>query len=158
MVIYTIGYGNRAIGDFIELLRRFGVQTLVDTRSVPYSRFRPAYRRKALEQHLTEAGISYLYLGDELGGKLVDPNCVVDGAVDLDCLMAKESFRAALAQVEDGARGGETLALMCAELRPESCHRAWMLAPLLIRNNLEVLHISETGSLKSQDDVTGFFA
>jgi uncharacterized protein (DUF488 family) len=156
MVVYTIGYGNRAIGDFIELLRRYGVQTLVDARSVPYSRFRPAFRRKALEQHLTEAGIGYVYLGDELGGKLVDPNCVIDGAVDLDCLMAKESFRAALAQVEDGARRGETLALMCAELKPENCHRTWMLAPLLIKNGFEILHISETGSLKSHPDVIGF--
>jgi uncharacterized protein (DUF488 family) len=153
MIIYTIGYGNRAIGDFIDLLRRYGVQVLVDTRSVPYSRFRPAFRKNTLQQHLLEAGITYHYMGDELGGKLVDPRCIVDGVVDLECLMAKDSFRAALSQVEQAAREGEIQALMCAELRPENCHRAWMLAPLLLRTGLEVLHISETGDLKTQAEV-----
>jgi uncharacterized protein (DUF488 family) len=151
MDIYTIGYGNRAIGDFIDLLRRYGVQTLVDTRSVPYSRFRPSFRKSALQQHLTEAGIEYHYLGAELGGKHVDPDCIHDGAVDLDCLLAKPPFRAALDEVEQSARGGAVLALMCAELRPEACHRAWMLAPLLLRRGLNVLHIDETGSLKTQE-------
>lgn len=157
MTIYTIGYGNRPIADFLSLLRHYGVQTLVDTRSLPYSRFRPDFRKKALQEHLEKAGFEYRFLGDALGGKRIDPDCLVDGKVDLACLSSKETFRAALSQVEEMARSDQTLVLMCAEQRPENCHRVWMLAPLLLADGLEVLHIDETGGLKTQTEVAGWF-
>jgi uncharacterized protein (DUF488 family) len=156
MKIYTIGYGNRAIGDFLDLLRRYGIQTLVDTRSIPYSRFRPAYRKQAFAQSLSEASFEYLYLGDALGGKLVPDECKVNGVIDLDLLAEHAEFKAALAQVQERVRQGHVLALMCAELRPDACHRAWMLGKLLHERGFEVLHIDERGDLKTQVDVMGF--
>jgi uncharacterized protein (DUF488 family) len=155
--IYTIGYGNRSIGDFIDLLRHYGVDLLADSRSAPTSRFQVNFRKKALQAHLEEAGISYLYLGDALGGKRVDPDCQVDGKIDLDCLWAKESFRAGLAQIAQAAQAGRGVALMCAELRPEQCHRAWMLAPPLEKEGFAVLHIDERGGLKTTGEVLGWF-
>jgi uncharacterized protein (DUF488 family) len=157
MELYTIGYGNRAIGDFIDLLRRYGVEVLVDTRSIPYSRFRPDFRKKALQQHLEAAGIGYLYLGDALGGKHVPEDCIVNGKVDLERLSENLEFQTALAQVEAMARAGQSLVLMCAELRPENCHRTWMLAPVLHTRGLSVRHIDERGDLKTQEEVLGWF-
>lgn len=157
MVIYTIGYGNRLIGDFVDLLKQYSIQLLVDTRSVPYSRFQTNFRKQALQKHLEAAGIEYLYLGEVLGGKKVEPDCLVDGKPNLDCLMQKESFRGGIEQVEAHRRGGVTLALMCAELRPESCHRVWLLTPPLEAHGLEVLHIDEHGGLKTTEIVSGWF-
>ncbi len=155
MPVYTIGYGNRAIGDFLNLLGRYGVEYLIDTRSLPYSRFRPDFRKKALQEHLEKAGLKYVYLGDALGGKRVDPDCIVDGKLDLARLYEKESFQRALMEVEAIARQGSGLALMCAELRPENCHRSWMLTPPLQEQGFEVLHIDEHGALKTQQEVRG---
>ena len=157
MPVFTIGYGNRPITDFLDLLRHYGVQVLVDTRSLPYSRFRPDFRKKVFQEHLERAGFAYLYLGEALGGKRVDPDCLVNGKVDLERLYAKEAFRAAISQVEDAARQGTVLALMCAEQRPEQCHRVWMLAPALIAGGFEVLHIDEKGGLKTHEEVAGWF-
>ncbi len=157
MLIYTIGYGNRTIGDFLHLLRRYGIECLVDTRSLPYSRFRPDFRKKALQEHLESAGFRYLYLGDALGGKRVDPDCLVKGELQLPLLYKKETFQTALRQVEDLAGQGIRLALMCAELRPEKCHRSWMLTPPLQDHGFEVLHVTENGDLKSQEEVRGWF-
>lgn len=154
MEIYTIGYGNRAISDFIGLLKRYGIQALIDSRSLPYSRFRPDYRKKLFQQHLENAGIEYRYMGDALGGKLLDPQYVVDGKVDLERLQEREDVRAALDQMDASVRAGELLAMMCAELRPEQCHRAWMLAPMMLERGIEVLHIDEHGALKTQDQLT----
>lgn len=153
MSIYTIGYGNRPITDFLDLLKRYAIQYLVDTRSIPYSRFRPAYRKKALAEHLDGAGIGYLWLGDVLGGKLLDPQYLVNGHLDLERFATREDVHAALDRIENGFRQGHRLALMCAELRPENCHRAWMLAPLLLARGLEVLHIDEKGELKTQSEL-----
>ncbi len=157
MLIYTIGYGNRAIGDFLDLLRRYKIDCLVDTRSLPYSRFRPDFRKKALQEHLENAGIRYLYLGDALGGKRVDPDCFVNGELQLTLLYQKEAFQTALQQVENLANRGVHPALMCAELRPEKCHRSWMLTPPLQDHGFEVLHITEAGDLKTQEEVRGWF-
>ena len=57
--IYTIGYGNRSISDFIQILKDNQIQVVVDVRSVPYSRYRPAFNSKALAKNLTDAGIGY---------------------------------------------------------------------------------------------------
>jgi len=156
MLIYTIGYGNRAIGDFLDLLNRYGIDCLIDTRSLPYSRFRPDFRKKAFQEHLERAGFTYLYLGDALGGKRIDPQCYVNGALDLTLLYALDTFQLALRQVEEAALQGKQLALMCAELRPENCHRSWMLTPPLQEHGFEVLHIDEHGALKTQQEVRGW--
>lgn len=162
MVIYTIGYGNRPINVCIDLLRRYSIGCLVDARSVPASRFRPDYRKKALQQHLEAAGIEYWWVGDALGGKWADPSCMVDGKIDLQRLAAFPAFRGAAdavaARASAGYAAGRALALMCSELRPENCHRAWMLAPQMEERGLEVLHIDEHGALKTQAEVRGLFA
>lgn len=157
MDVFTIGYGNRAIGDFLELLRRYGIETLVDTRSIPYSRFRPDFRKQALQKHLEEAGLLYLYMGDALGGKRVPDECMVNGKVDLRLLAENVEFKTALAQVETMIRANQVLALMCAEQKPENCHRAWMLGVLLHERGFSVLHIDERGELKTQEEVVGWF-
>lgn len=147
MPVYTIGYGNRSIADFLALLRHYGIDLLVDTRSVPYSRFRPDYRKQAFEAHLRAAGFDYRYLGDVLGGKHVDPAALVDGQLDLPRLYALPAFRAGLDEIEAAVQAGRTPAIMCAEQKPEACHRYWMLTPPLQQRGLEVLHIDEKGAL-----------
>jgi len=157
MQIFTIGYGNRPIGDFLNLLRHYSINLLVDVRSIPYSRFQVNFRKQALQKHLESVGIGYLYLGEALGGKKVDPDCLVNGKPDLDCLLKKEPFLHALDQVAAQCGSGVHLALMCAELRPENCHRNWMLAPPLEARGFELLHIDEHGGLKTTGEVNGWF-
>ncbi len=157
MRIYTIGYGNRPIDDFLNLLHHYSIQLLVDTRSIPYSRFQVNFRKQMLQKHLEGAGLGYLYLGEALGGKKVAPDCLVNGKPDLSCLLQKESFVSGVDQVVAQSSRGVSLALMCAELRPENCHRAWILAPALEARGVEVLHIDERGSLKTTREVTGWF-
>ena len=57
--LYTIGYGNRKIEDFIMLLKKYEIKLLVDIRSMPYSRFRPSFNKNVLEQYLVNENIDY---------------------------------------------------------------------------------------------------
>jgi uncharacterized protein (DUF488 family) len=59
--IYTIGYGNRSIGDFIKLLQNYDIKFLVDIRSQPYSRFNPDFSKDSLEKRLKQHLIQYIY-------------------------------------------------------------------------------------------------
>jgi len=45
-VIYTIGHSTRPQEGFIDLLRHYGITTLVDIRSMPRSRHNPQFNRK----------------------------------------------------------------------------------------------------------------
>jgi uncharacterized protein (DUF488 family) len=162
MLIYTIGYGSRSIRNFLDLLRRYRVELLVDTRSAPYSRFQPDFRKHALQAHVEGAGIRYLYLGEALGGRPTDPQCYLTGAdgtrtVDPARVVARPNFITALDQLVAGCQQAVCQALMCAELRPQDCHRSRLLAPQLEARHVEVLHIDEWGELKTQQEVRGWF-
>ncbi|QNU25062.1 DUF488 family protein [Geobacillus zalihae] len=44
--IYTIGYGNRNITDFISILTKYNIQYLVDVRTNPMSSYDPSYKKE----------------------------------------------------------------------------------------------------------------
>src|SRR5512142_2416985 len=66
--IYTIGHSNHPMSRFLALLRQYHIETVVDVRSMPYSRFNFQYRRDTLRQHLEEAHIGYRW-DERLGGR-----------------------------------------------------------------------------------------
>lgn len=77
--IYTIGYGNRSIAEFIDLLQKYHIQYLADIRSRPYSKFNPDFSQAALEQRLKQQRIKYLFFGDTLGGRPEDTRARLSG-------------------------------------------------------------------------------
>lgn len=67
----TIGYATKPIDIYIAQLRQQGVNVVADVRSVPYSKRFFDYHQDALKSHLQSAGIRYVYLGEELGSRLL---------------------------------------------------------------------------------------
>lgn len=56
MIIYTIGYGNRKSKDFISLLKKHGINIVVDVRRFPVSKY-PGFAKEELEKALLKHGI-----------------------------------------------------------------------------------------------------
>lgn len=137
MRLFTVGHSSHDPATFVGLLRAHGVDALADVRSVPYSRRHPQFRRDALAATLKTAGVAYVFLGAELGGKGVwDP--------------ASAAFQAGLDRVRDGMTR-HTVALMCAEKDPLTCHRFGLICRAL-RGEVAIVHILADGSLESQAD------
>lgn len=67
--IFTIGHSNHSLSDFLELLRTYSIQVIVDVRSIPYSRYIPQYNKEKIEAILRNHGFTYLFMGNCLGGK-----------------------------------------------------------------------------------------
>ena len=44
--LYTIGHSNLPEQEFIRLLQKYEVRTLVDVRSTPYSKYNPQFNRE----------------------------------------------------------------------------------------------------------------
>ncbi len=66
--IYTIGHGARKAEDFLALLKRYGIEYLVDVRFQPFSRYHPQFSQQNLKSFLEENGIRYVFMGDTLAG------------------------------------------------------------------------------------------
>src|SRR5258706_8379160 len=70
--LWSIGHSNPPIERFVELLREHEIAALADVRTAPYSRHWPQFNRDELALSLREAGVHYVFLGRELGGKPED--------------------------------------------------------------------------------------
>jgi uncharacterized protein (DUF488 family) len=157
ITIYTIGHSRHPAETFLALLRDAGIQTIVDVRSRPVSRFAPYANRGRLEPLLAESGIAYHYAGDDLGGRPSDPALYKNGVVprgkadylalvDYPAITQLDSFKQEVDRVLEIARGSPT-ALLCSEEDPFICHRHHLIEPAMRDRGVQVLHIRKDGRL-----------
>ncbi|MEW6203265.1 MAG: DUF488 domain-containing protein [bacterium] len=150
MTIYTIGHSNISFESFVELLERHGIQTLVDVRSAPYSRFVEHFNYDYLDIHLPRNNISYEYMGDKLGGR---PRSVRytkgDGTADYEAMAQDETFIEGL-DILCRMADQSVVCLMCSEEDPANCHRSKLVAAQLALRGVDVMHILSDGTLESE--------
>ena len=151
--IYTIGYGNRSIEEFVELLQQYHIKFLADIRSQPHSRFKPEFSKDVLEQQLMQHHIRYIFMGDTLGGRPKDPLCYVDGKVDYARVREKPFYQQGISYLHTAWEKQLHVALMCSEAKPQECHRSKLIGNTLIEQDIEVAHIDETGEIKTQQQI-----
>ena len=148
--IFTIGYGNRSIQAFIQVVKKYEIEIVIDVRTNPFSRYNPDYRLSKFELHLINNDVAYLFLGKELGGKPADQSCYSKGEVDYKKIQNKDFFIEGIEQVIALERGGYRIALMCAEASPLDCHRKALIGDFLNEEGFEVSHIDKDGSILNQ--------
>ena len=147
MKLFSIGHSNAEIGAFVALLQLHGIALLADTRSQPYSRYAPQFGREKLKQALTEAGITYFYLGAQLGGRPADRSFYLsNGKVDYAQLASAPFFLAGLEQLL-GLAEEQRVAFLCSEANYLHCHRYWLITRTLVGRGVEVQHILHSGAL-----------
>jgi uncharacterized protein (DUF488 family) len=151
--VFTIGHSNQTTGQFIDLLRRFSVQAIADTRSLPKSRYATQFDREPLQQALSEIGIRYVYLGRELGGRPRGAEFYDSaGHVLYDRVAASGPFRSGIERLHQGL-GQFNLALLCAEEDPTGCHRRLLVGRVLRDMGVDLLHIRADGRLQTEADL-----
>ena len=147
-MIYTIGHSNHPIDRFIALLQQHGIRAVADVRSTPYSRFNPQFRKERLQAALADAGIRYVFLGEELGARSKDPACYEEGGrVSYVRLAATDLFRRGIERLLTGMQN-HRIAIMCAEREPLDCHRTILVARELEKAGVPVTHILKDGTLE----------
>ena len=146
--ILTVGHSNHSCPRFLELLKDHGVEVVVDARSHPYSKFSPQFDSDAIRKSLMEAGIRYVPLGSQLGGRPKgDEFYDADGHVLYDRVAASASFRHGIDRLKKGV-DGYVVALMCGEENPTGCHRRLLIGRVLMQEGLTVEHIREDGRIQ----------
>ena len=151
--IYTIGYGNRKIDEFLKLLKKYQIQYLIDIRSSPYSKYNPDFSKHRLEAHLSECNVRYVFMGDTLGGRPSVPSCYTDGKADYQKLREEEFYKQGITRLRNAWEQKINVVILCSEAKPEECHRSKLIGETLIECGIDVAHIDENGEIKTQEKV-----
>ena len=152
--VYTIGHSTHDPGAFVGLLQDHEISAIADVRSAPYSRRAPQFSKADLKAWLRDAGVAYVFLGRELGGRSDDDRCMVGNRVDFDRLSETPAFQEGLGRLQKGAEQ-HRIALLCAEGEPLQCHRAVLVARHLEALGLEVAHIHGDSRLEAHAGLEG---
>ena len=149
--LFSVGHSTHSIEDFIALLKGHRIDVVADVRSTPFSKFNPQFNKDHLAGALQKAGIKYAFFGNELGARVDDPSCYVEGKVQYARLATRPEFQNAIARLIKGAVECR-IALMCAEKEPLDCHRTILVSEALKKAGCEVSHIHADGSLETHGD------
>ena len=131
--VWTIGYSNRSVETFLELLAEHKIQVLVDVRSFPTSKIEH-FKREKMERWLADTGIEYVWLGKELGGYRRG---------GYKAHMRTNLFKEGIEKLLTIAQQKRTC-IMCTETNPKYCHRCFISA-YLERKGVTVNHIVAKG-------------
>jgi uncharacterized protein (DUF488 family) len=150
---FTLGHSNHDIDLWLALVRKHGVEVVVDTRSSPYSKYVPQFDKELMQRSLEQSGIRYLFLGAELGGRPANPDYYdAKGRVLYSRLRDDEHFKAAITRLETGIATFRVV-LVCGEENPAHCHRRLLVGRVLIEHGHTMLHIRGDGRLESDEAV-----
>lgn len=136
MRIYTLGTAHRKSYEFTRLLYKFGIQVVFDIRENPQAA-EEHFCRGPLEQLCSSNGVSYVYLGNELGlsqSKSTGQQWLRNEAVQraLAIIAQKVPFR--------------VCCILGSEASPERCPRR-VLAEELARQGIEVVHLLDENTV-----------
>jgi uncharacterized protein (DUF488 family) len=148
--LFTLGHSAMEAPTFVKLLNHFEISLLIDVRSNPRSLRFPHFDREELTATLKLAGIQYLFLGEELGGRPEDLKAYrSDGVVDYRARRSSASFHMGI-DIVVGELEQRNLALMCAEEDPLTCHRFLMICPELVSLGLAPQHVRKGAVIETQ--------
>jgi len=142
--VLSLGHSNAGWDEFHYALDQFDVGCVIDVRSSPRSRWQH-FNKPQLRVRLNQVGISYVYLGDDLGGRPVNgPADYARRRGTADFTMAIDSVLAIAARCRP--------ALLCSERDPLQCHRFLLISRHLHSlPNVRVTHIRHDGTLEAHD-------
>ncbi|RJS74492.1 DUF488 domain-containing protein [Candidatus Bathyarchaeota archaeon] len=154
MHLYTVGHSNRTLHELVSLLKEHQIQAVADVRSWPTSKRNPHFNRQPLREALENEGITYIWLGKELGGYRhkglgsESPNKgwsspgfrnYADHTLTLEF---KEGIQKLLSVAEH-----KRTAYMCAEKFYWRCHRR-IISDYLTAQGHKVTHIVDKGETR----------
>lgn len=123
--LYTIGYQQRSIDDYVHSLASVGVTVVVDVREVAWSN-RREYAKGSLSRHLESSGIRYVHLPTAGNPKRIRAS-VGSRSEQLD--MYAEYLNETGVGIDDlieilESNDTATVAITCYERDAHECHRS----------------------------------
>jgi len=135
--IFTLGHSTLPIASFIAVLEAYGIERLVDIRTIPRSRHNPQFNGTALAGSLKAQRLEYVHM-QALGGlrrprqDSLNTGWRNEGFRGFADYMQTDEFEGALTELIRMSRE-KRVAIMCAEAVPWRCHRSLVADALSVR-------------------------
>ncbi|MEM5834479.1 MAG: DUF488 domain-containing protein [Candidatus Aenigmatarchaeota archaeon] len=144
MKFYTLGHSTRNLEEFLEILKIFKIELVIDVRRFPSSKKFSWFNKENLEKELSKEKIHYLHF-PELGGYRKE---------GYENFSKSKEFSEAIKKLLEIADNKNT-AILCAELLWWRCHRRYI-ANTLAELGHTIIHIfdkEKTQEHKPKDKV-----
>lgn len=152
MDIYTIGHSNYPVEKLIDMLKHYYIDTVVDIRGTPYSKYNVQYNKETIAHTLIEAGFIYIYMAKELAAKRENKvSYNKEGYSDFEKVVKEKDFLNGVDRLKVGCEKGYKIALLGAMQDPIRCHRSILVGRALREHGFNVKHILDDYSLASQE-------
>lgn len=152
MDIYTIGHSNYSMEKLIYMLRYFDINTVVDIRGTPYSKYNTQFDKGVIDYTLTKEGFIYIYMAKELAAKRINKiSYNKEGYSDFEKVVKEEDFKLGIKRLKDGCNKGYKIVLLGAMQDPIRCHRSILVGRELNKEGFNVKHILDDLSIKNQE-------
>lgn len=151
--LYTIGHSNHTFEKFLDLLKKHAIDVLVDVRSQPYSKYTPYFDADVLKKHIPDAGLKYLFMGKELGGRPEGAEYYDgDGRVLYSRMAQSDAFLEGIQRLESGVRAYNVVVL-CSEEDPTGCHRRLLISRVMRERGFRIAHIRGDGRVQTEEEL-----
>jgi uncharacterized protein (DUF488 family) len=151
--IWTIGHSNHPWPVFLGVLVRHRIETVVDVRSSPYSRYASQFNREVLHATLVERAMQYVFLGDLLGGRGDDERFYDDqGRVLYGEVAQSPGFGQGIKRLLAIAAQSRA-AILCGEENPAECHRRLLVGRVLGERGIGVVHLRGDGRAQTEPEL-----
>lgn len=152
--IYTLGHSNYPFNKFIEILKKYNINCVVDIRAIPYSKYNTQYNKEFFQSNLKRLGYTYIYMADEFGAKRKTRKSYnQEGYADFEKVILEDDFKKGIERLKIGCSKGYKIALLGAMQEPIRCPRSILIGKELIKEGFNVKHIMHEGDLKTQMDL-----
>lgn len=141
MRIYTLGHSTRSLEEFIDILKNFQIELVVDVRRFPSSKKFPWFNKESLEKELKKFNINYTHF-PELGGYRKE---------GYEAFSKSKEFKIAIKKLLETI-DNKTAVILCAEWNVMKCHR-WYISEKLNKMNHKLIHIINKSTVKKHSEL-----
>lgn len=149
--LLSLGHSSLSLERFLELLNLHKVTAVADVRTSPYSKQSPWFNQAELRSSLKKSGISYSFLGVELGGRPKSPELYMNGIADYEAMAATAEFASGITRLISGLEE-YCICLVCSEKDPLHCHRCLLVGRQLSKRGLSISHIHHHGGTETHPE------
>ena len=154
MDIYTIGHSNYPVEKLIEMLKHYNINTVVDIRGTPYSKYNVQYNKETIANTLKEEGFLYIYMAKEFAAQRESKASYnKEGYSDFEKVIIEKDFLMGIERLKVGCEKGYNIALLGAMQDPIRCHRSILVGRALREHGFNVNHILDDYSLATQENI-----
>ena len=136
MKIFTIGHSTKSLEEFLDILKVYQINYLVDVRRFPASKRFPHFNKESLQEKLKNLSINYVHYPN-LGGFREE------GYAEY---AETQEFRQVIMDMLLTINERMPV-IMCTEWDPLKCHR-WYISQVLEEFGYQVIHIIDKNTSK----------